>query len=392
MNNVKIISEEGLCIGCGVCKAVCPASSISYVEHEGMYTPKIDASCIECGQCFITCPGKGCSYIEQYNALGISIPDDMMLGSVKNVYVAQTKDKDILKNATSGGVVTTLVNYLLENDQYDSAFVVNGHSTNSPISTIRITKNDSLASTQKSRYLPVDQSEAISYLLAHKDERIIFVGVPCFVEALVTLINKKRLNRDNYLIIGLFCDKTMSYNVLKYFDSLQGKSLSSIHFRTKEGDKWPGRLMLEYEGTKTFLPSSERMMVKDYFVPERCLYCLDKLNQFADISVGDNYTQSNNSEEGSRSVISRTARAEKVFPNLLFNLFPSSEEDIVISQKLNSKRQNLINQRLKNSEILLSNNEFGVEETTDKAIEVYREAIRKSRLGMDTSRTNQRGT
>ena len=48
-------------------------------------------------------------------------------------------------------------------------------------------------------------------------------------------------------------------------------------------------------------------------MPECCLYCIDKLNVNADISVGDNFTDIESSELGSNSVIIRTAKGQKAW-------------------------------------------------------------------------------
>lgn len=60
------------------------------------------------------------------------------------------------------------------------------------------------------------------------------------------------------------------------------------------------------DGTVAYQDKAERVKIKNYFMPERCLYCIDKLNVYADISVGDNYTQQDSSLLGSNSVIIRT--------------------------------------------------------------------------------------
>lgn len=41
-NSIEIIVKNNLCIGCGVCKGICPASSISFLKKNGMYLPVID--------------------------------------------------------------------------------------------------------------------------------------------------------------------------------------------------------------------------------------------------------------------------------------------------------------------------------------------------------------
>jgi hypothetical protein len=60
------------------------------------------------------------------------------------------------------------------------------------------------------------------------------------------------------------------------------------------------------KGETFYVPLAERAKAKAYFMPERCLYCVDKLNACADISLGDNYTGRDESPLGSNSVIVRT--------------------------------------------------------------------------------------
>ena len=84
----------------------------------------------------------------------------------------------------------------------------------------------------------------------------------------------------------------MHYGVVEYFDNHKdnnGKTVKNLYLRTKKDGKWPGKVLITYtDGSKITLPSSARKNLKEYFVPERCLYCLDKLNKAGDISVGDN--------------------------------------------------------------------------------------------------------
>ena len=75
---------------------------------------------------------------------------------------------------------------------------------------------------------------------------------------------------------------------------------------------------------------------------ERCLYCIDKLNQFADISVGDNYTGRHSSPKGSNSVIIRTRRGEQAWESAerAIQSFPSTITDIYSSQQIQKRTEN----------------------------------------------------
>ncbi|MDE6626973.1 MAG: Coenzyme F420 hydrogenase/dehydrogenase, beta subunit C-terminal domain, partial [Lachnospiraceae bacterium] len=345
MNTVENTTSNNLCISCGICKAVCPTDCISYQREKGLWIPVIDREeCIHCGKCYQVCPGKGFDYTKN---LPEAEDSSFWFGEYRSVYVAWTLDEKRRGNAVSGGVVTELVYNLLENEEYGSAFLVGTHQYQTgQVYTNRYIKGDNLESSQKSRYLPVSQEKAVDYILSHREEKVILVGTGCFVEGIINIINSYHLKRENYFIIGLFCDRTMSWNVMDYFSrhsSLKGEKLDKFFFRTKDAGGWPGGVKLETDSGRVIkLSNTERMKVKDYFCPERCMYCLDKLNMFADISVGDNYTKKHSDTMGSSSVIVRTDMGMRIWEKYKshFACRESSPEQIKASQRLPRRKEN----------------------------------------------------
>ena len=311
-NNVNISKKTGLCCSCGICKNVCPKNCIDYQREKGMYVPVIDNDiCIHCGICTDVCPGIHETY--EHND-----PKQAVIGSVKGSYNAWSKDPDIRHVSASGGCITSIVSELLAQKRYDVAFAVDSYDYRNQIKTMPISEiSNHIESTfPKSRYLPVSHENAVSYIRCSPDKRVVLIGTSCALRALRKVIDHFNLNSENYLYIGLFCDKVFNYNVYNYLSDRYAdeKKVVALHFKNKESGGWPGNMKLFFDdGTYCYLNKSIRAGLKDFFMPERCLYCIDKLNVSADIAFGDNYTDQNSSKLGSNSVIIRTNQGKQAW-------------------------------------------------------------------------------
>lgn len=347
VKNVESMTvKNNLCTSCGICKSVCPKDCIEFARIGGQYVPHIKAGeCVECGICLDICPGFKVDFHKLYAQSKQQVAENLYVGNYKACFTAAAKDNDIRNKGVSGGCITAIVKELLSTCRYDVAFLVNSYEYNQFLETEPYREKDSLTATEKSRYVPISHSNMIKYVLDNRDDKVIIVATSCAIQGFLNVVSKFNLNRDNYLILGLFCDKTMSYNVFEYFsDYGNPKShLKNLLFRTKESGGWPGQVKLEYEnGDVQFLQAEERMLLKDYFQLERCMYCIDKLNQFADISLGDNYTEKNGSIEGSNSVIVRTIKGWNIWKMLspIIEMSPITINDISISQHINERLKN----------------------------------------------------
>ncbi|MCR4881481.1 MAG: Coenzyme F420 hydrogenase/dehydrogenase, beta subunit C-terminal domain [bacterium] len=373
MRNIEHVKQENLCIQCGICSAICHLNCISFKDN----FPNVNGDCKNCGLCEKACP---INQLKEYKSSANL--NDYILGNVIDVYNVQTLDKDILANSQSGGAVTSIVKYLLENDVYESAFLVEGYNYDKQLQTKRFIKGDNLNNTSKSRYLTINHFNTAFYIKNHPDEKIIIVGTPCVIVAFNNFINIQKLNRDNYLLLGLICDKTMNYNVNKYFQEnpvSKGKILKELFFRTKDAGGWPGNLRLTYtDGTYIDLPRKKRMEVKDYFVLERCLYCPDKLNRRADIVFGDNYIGKPKDRDinGESTIIIRTQLGQDIWEKSagLFRCLRKTSSELAKGQGIHLREKNIEYARIKG---LLDGN------SSKKYKSMYKKALKKIKLGND---------
>lgn len=331
--NIDRTTEDGLCTSCGVCAAVCPVSCIRFERQDETYLPVIDYDkCIRCGKCLRVCPG----YSYTYSAVTDRKPV---------CFSVQAKDKKLLKNASSGGLVTAMVQKLLRDGQYHTAFLVRDYDYENQLETQSVQDGEMLQRTQQSRYLPVSQEKAVRFILGNPDEKVIFVGTGCAVHGLCNALKEAGRSRENILVLGLFCDQTMTYSIYEYLKRLKrwNSPVKALHFRDKRAGGWPGNIRMEFQnGTHVHLPANERMMVKEFCRQKRCLYCMDKLNVAADLSVGDNYTKKDDSAEGSSSLIIRTASGQRAWEYCQEEFFVSQAQylDIADSQHLEKKLEN----------------------------------------------------
>lgn len=311
---VELTAALSLCASCGICKASCPKKCITWMRKDGMYLPVIDHNvCISCGICAGVCPGLG----HTYNGNPLT-GEEAVRGKVLQAYNAWSKDQKIRHVSASGGVISSLVKALLSQGAYDSAFLVGSYDYRKQLCTERVTSGDLNDITgspyPKSRYLPVSHEKAVAYVMSHPNERVILVGTSCAVRGFLSALKMRRLKRENYLLIGLFCDRIYNYNVMDYYSQPHfcgDKMLEGLHFKNKESGGWPGNMKFFFsDGTSAYQDKTERIRMKDFFVPERCLYCIDKLNAEADISLGDNYTTQDSTPLGSNSVLIRTEQGQ----------------------------------------------------------------------------------
>lgn len=327
--NVSAIEKTRECVSCRICAAVCPQDCIHFERKYGYYFPIVnEAACVHCGKCMRVCYGN----VEM---------KDVPYAAPRRALTAQAKDEELLLRATSGGVVTAMVERLLRDGVYDNAYLVEGFGDKYQLRTREFLPGEDLSPTQKSRYVPVSQRKAVKGILSHPGQRSIYVGCACAVYGLLKALQLSGEDRDRVLIIGLFCDRAQTYAIYDYFRLFHKKKierngqLTEIYFRDKRAGGWPGNMRFTFaDGSQVDLSAKERMVVKDFFRPRRCVRCTDKLNRQADISVGDNYTGKNSDKRGSSSVLFYTERGEAAFKHCedAFVTAPSSIEEICKSQ------------------------------------------------------------
>ena len=152
----------------------------------------------------------------RFNLDSRNIPKDKkaenyLLGHFFNCYIGYATDVDIRYNSSSGGLITQLLIFALENKIIDGAIVTKMKKDNplEPETFIARTKKDIIESS-KSKYCPVPLNIVLREIINSKeDEKFAIVGLPCHINGIINAekINKKL--KDKIIIkFGIFCNHT----------------------------------------------------------------------------------------------------------------------------------------------------------------------------------------
>jgi coenzyme F420 hydrogenase subunit beta len=322
MHPIKKTIEEtvsaSLCTGCGTCIGLCPNSAIHLSRKEDIYFPTInEKKCTRCGICFEVCPG----YSVDFRKLNLIIfgrePLNSPMGNYVNCYMGHATDLGIRQNSASGGLITGLLIFAIEEGIIDGALVTIMSDTHplEPEVFIARTK-DEIISASKSKYCPVPANIALKDVREEKG-KFAAIGLPCHIQGIrkAEIINKK-LAKKIVLHLGLFCNHGSTFSATNYLlkkMNLKNKDVKRIDYR---GEGWPGGMSITLKnGKKKFIrhfdPFYWGHVFNKYFLTTRCALCNDKTCELSDISFADAWHLSD-SKMGESIIISRNKIGEEL--------------------------------------------------------------------------------
>lgn len=328
------------CYGCGLCKNICPKNAIEMKENEdGFLNPVIDPKkCINCGLC-----EKKCLYLNEKESNKINRKSKSL--------AVQIKDKNNLKNSSSGGFFYELAKRFIESGGYVAGCVWNDDMQ--PVHMLS-NKLEDIKKMQGSKYVQSDISnifKEIKQLI--NDKKILFVGTPCQVMAIKTYVNN-----ENLYTVSLICEGVPSRKVWKMYkeslENIQKSKLIKVNFRNKDNCGWKmPDSVYHFENSKEIKNLSFNL---DYYVSsfiegilmnQKCYNCGFKGNNNpGDIIIGDFWQISDNifsseTKNGVSAIIVKTEKGEK-----LLNIMQDIEiknVDISLIIKGNPNLENSIN-------------------------------------------------
>lgn len=307
MKNIQAVSDSYLCSNCGACSAICPKDAIIFKwSNIGRLYANVNDQCIDCGLCQKVCPS-----IDTHNIHDVF--PDRFVGDIRKVYVGRTNNIKYFQNAQSGGVATGILEYLFDKQLINAAVVCRMDYDNTPkVNPIIIERKEELYQTQKSCYTPVALLSVLKEV--KKYNSVAVVGLPCHIQGIEEIQRSvKSFNNIKYRI-GLICDRTECAGIQEVIKKYTGYDSFKINWRQKYDSekelfnyKSAPIVALSSSGESIELPRHYRIALKEMFTPPRCRVCWDKINVFADITLGDPWRLKGfDSEKGESLIVVRT--------------------------------------------------------------------------------------
>lgn len=336
-NTIELVVNRELCTGCGTCDALCPKNAIklSIDETKGIYIPRINKDiCNNCGFCYDICPGNKVDYEKLNHEIFKKEPKNILIGNYQDCYTAYSKDTKIRYNSSSGGLITQLLIYALENGIINGALVTRMSKSNplEPEPFIARTKEE-IIEASKSKYCPVPVNIVLREILESKEEeKFAVIGLPCHINGIRKAENKNHKLKNRIILhLGIFCNHTPNFlGTELYLRRLNFKKEDIIKIDYR-GEGWPG-VMKIITSTNTHKISDYWGFIGSYFFyPKRCLMCGDGVCELADISFGDAWLPEFRDDNTGRSIIiSRTEVGKYILQRM-------SEDGHIELNRINSK-------------------------------------------------------
>lgn len=327
------------CVGCGLCEALGKAKL--YEDSKGFSHPEY----CECDEIWLdnVCPAGG----KQQGKMDFQ----NIWGHTKTALYGWSGDERVRQTASSGGVITEIASWLLDNHKVDGIFHIceNPYDATKTIPCISYTR-EALITRSGSRYAISHPLRGIEKLDMTK--KYAFIGKPCDVVALRNYMKiKPILEKSIPYILSFFCAGIPSINAQKDLLDYLGCKKENLKTLRYRGDGWPGyATAIDFDGKKyqtDYNTSWGKILGRD--IMKMCRVCLDGVGEAADIACGDAWYLTSEkkpdfSEQAGRNVIfARTEKGENLL-NAVINdgkiiTSPARIDELKFSQTYQNDRR-----------------------------------------------------
>ena len=286
------VIDAGLCTRCGSCVGVCKVQCIQFADPLGRCLPEQLGACTSCSLCYSGCSGKEVLWPALNQQVFGKQPDNYLLGNFLEAFVGFSTDAEVRQGAGSGGIVSSISLYLLENNLVDGIVTLTDdiHQPYRAVPQV-LTDRVSVLKAAQSKY-SISPVNTILHRLTNFRGHYAYVGLPCQIHSLRKLQQARHAAalKIKY-VIGLYCGNILHFDSVRSYLARNGvRNLDQVTSLKYRAGEWPGKMEITLKDGRIF---SIKKFYANYLIPfyimRRCLLCTDLTNEFADLSVGDGW-------------------------------------------------------------------------------------------------------
>lgn len=277
-HDMRNVSDNHLCTGCGACKSICPEDAISMTfDSDGYLKPCIGESCTLCGLCSERCPALHPKYVNNTppKSYALWMPDD------------------IRKESTSGGAFSL---FALSTLKKNGVVFGAAWTDDFNLKIMSVNNAEDLHRLRHSKYVQSDASDSYAEVksLLETGTEVLYSACPCQVAGLNSYLNKEY---PNLITIDILCGNVPSIKMFhKYLSEFTDVTdVEDIVFRDGSLGNDPHNHRIKYKGGRSEIKSkwTGDPYQKAYHTPnlmanEICRCCsFAKIPRQGDITIGD---------------------------------------------------------------------------------------------------------
>ncbi len=266
------------CTGCGLCKSFLGVEF--EIEKDGFTKPIFEQEGV-LEFCENVCPASGKHVLKQ---------DDTTWGKYIHVYKGFSANQEVRYKASSGGMITSIAMYLLQEKMVDGIVQI-GENDSNPFLTESFvsTSVEEIMERCGSRYVLSSTLENIIQVFLRGGKYAV-IGRPCEIIALKNFLElNPQYNSQVYCTISFFCAGSPSVNASIKLAKELGVEMNDVKRIRYRGFGWPGRATVYdkngSEASMNYIDSWMNILGRD--IRKICKFCTDGVGEFADISCGD---------------------------------------------------------------------------------------------------------
>jgi len=338
---ISEVQKPGLCGKCGGCVCFCSADNLGALrtDKNGMPVFADEEKCLRCGICYMICPNT----YDLDSDLEEKFKWEPPIGPVLGLKSARTLDTKVAQNCTDGGVVTSLLLYLLDKGMIEVALVSRSKGPFQRAPILATTREEIISAagshfdesfsvvelgSRYSTYSPAMYE--LKRLRGTSTDRIAMVGTPCQIRTVRKMQVLGIIPADIIkYCFGLFCWENFSFN-----DPQKDKLEKKYDFDTDQVVKVNVK-----EDFSAYLRDGRVVRIPfediDALARPACFVCPDFSAEFSDISFGGL-----GSPDGYTSVVLRSEKGQEVYARALTEGY-IEERKSPTAQKARSDRTKL---------------------------------------------------